>query len=438
MKLLQALVAAAAVCGASASKHVLVLLDPLLLHAIELPDDYVVTHADYTNDSTPVFLGEQRLYDDLVFLPLLKRAVANAAADRRLLLSFFEKGGNVLVVQDSADAVPEEVRLFLAESGIHAAPRGHAVGSHFGSVALGDEQVVTPRVFGSLDLPHYEGSAALLSNNRLLVPLVRAPKLSFCASAKELDLTAANTWTYGEQGFLAAGLQGLNNARLAWVGAPLLVSDELKKWVFQEKNVLKLVSAVHHPKDTPIPPKDNVYAIKNDVFYQVSVSELKDGEWVPFVPETPDDVLQVSFKMLDPYQRVNMSLAGLSVSSDEAEKDDVGVFLAQFRIPDHHGMFTFDFDYKRTGYSFLSDKQVVTVRHLANDEYKRSWEITNAWVYVASALCVIVAWFLFVVNFLFLQSEGAKVEKVTVEKVTVEKVTVETEKAKMGKAVKNT
>ena len=64
-------------------------------------------------------------------------------------------------------------------------------------------------------------------------------------------------------------------------------------------------------------------------------------------------------------------------------------------------MFTFELDYKYSGYSYLHDAKVVTVRHLANDEYKRLWEISNSWMYVASALLVVVAWFLFVVNYIY-------------------------------------
>jgi hypothetical protein len=62
-------------------------------------------------------------------------------------------------------------------------------------------------------------------------------------------------------------------------------------------------------------------------------------------------------------------------------------------------------DYQRAGLSYLLDKRIVTVRHLANDEYKRSWLIPNAWVYIASAGFVVVMWLVFVINFLYISSD---------------------------------
>ncbi|GME78778.1 unnamed protein product [Ambrosiozyma monospora] len=59
-------------------------------------------------------------------------------------------------------------------------------------------------------------------------------------------------------------------------------------------------------------------------------------------------------------------------------------------------MFTFKVDYKRPGWSYVDESAVVPVRHLANDEYPRSWEITNSWVYLASYGAVVLGWLAFV------------------------------------------
>ena len=113
-----------------------------------------------------------------------------------------------------------------------------------------------------------------------------------------------------------------------------------------------------------------------------------------------------------------MTLLGPGSSTPDGP-EDMSIFYVQFTIPDHHGMFTFELDYKRPGLSFLNDKRIVAVRHLANDEYKRSWEITNAWMYVASAGFVVIAWLVFVTIFLFIGDEK-KVERKELEKETKE------------------
>jgi oligosaccharyltransferase complex subunit beta len=107
--------------------------------------------------------------------------------------------------------------------------------------------------------------------------------------------------------------------------------------------------------------------------------------------------------MLDPYYRVTLD----KVAEDESE----AVYGTEFKIPDQHGMFTFRFDYKRPGLSFVQESEIVTIRHVANDEWPRSWELTNSWVYVASAGSVVVAWLAFVIFYLYLGESTADDKK---------------------------
>lgn len=400
-------------------------------------EKYQLSYVDYASDDAELFLGEDALFHHAVYLPSTKKIVAaKEIVNKHKLLEFFNKGGNVLAVGDGEHQVPDDVRTFLAQAGVHVAPKGFVVETHFGALDLGADNVVPNRIVAAAHAADYSGAAALLSNSELVVPLVRAPALSFCADPKAKALASDKTWTFGEQGFLAAAFQGLNNARGAWVGLPALLLRELVAWVFQERGVLKLHHVQHYRKDEPGLANRTLYRVNNDVYYTVAVSELVDGEWVPYTPAAADDVLQLSFKMLDPYQRLNLTLLGAGASVENGAIDS-SIFYVEFTIPNQHGMFTFELDYKRPGLTFLEDKRVVAVKHLANDEFRRSWEITNSWMYMASAAAVVVAWLAFVANFLFLRDAPAveTVETVEIDEKKVEKAE-KAEKAEKKKSEK--
>lgn len=390
------------------ANQVLVVFDPALTEnpqqaaeLFHLNENYNVSTIAYSEKDADLFLGESALFHHIVFLPSTKKLAAlKSIVNKHQLLDFFNKGGNVVAVSLAKHTVPEEVRAFLGQAGIFPAPKAYAVDSHFDSVQVNSSNVANSVVYPQVAPGAYVGSAALLSNSPHVIPLVTAPKLSFCADPKEEVLTKDNTWTVGEQGFLAAAFQGLNNGRVAWFGSLDLVNQSVLLWVFQERGVLKLQFVQHYKTLEPGHTNRTLYRIKDDVYYTVGVSEYVDGQWVPYVPAA-DDVLQLSFKMLDPYQRLNLTLLGPG-SSTENGPEDLSIFYVEFTLPDHHGMFTFELDYKRPGLSFIDDKRIVAVRHLANDEYRRSWEITNAWMYMSSAGLVVTAWVVFVALFMFI------------------------------------
>lgn len=394
---------------------------------LELQEHFKVSFVDYADDAAQLFLGEDAIYHHLVLLPSSKRsAAATGIVDKFKLLEFFNKGGNVLAVLSAENGLPENVRLFLNEADIYPAPKGFVVGDHFNKLSVGSDNVLEPRIIDEVKVDEYKGTAALVGNNAFALPLVKAPKTSYTASTKDAALIAEKTWTLGEQGFLAASFQGLNSARIAWVGSEQLLNEELVRWTFQEKGVLKLQFVEHYKADEPGQSNRTQYRIKNDVVYTAGISEWKRGKWIPYTPASEEDVVQLSFKMLDPYQRLNMTALGPG-SSTENGQNDLTVFFVNFTTPDHHGMFTFELDYKRPGLTFIEDSRVVTVRHLANDEYQRSWDIPNSWMYMVSFATVVVAWFLFVMNFLYIgekrpeTSLKAKVEPATKKEETTEK-----------------
>lgn len=405
------------------TKNVLVVYDDSL-HDITLPnsldattrtflkelgsiDGFKIRYKTYTDENLSLFASAGLKYDNLILLPSSKKTINDTVNfNQYSLVDFLNNNGNVLVVGGANVALPDDVRGFLNEIGIFPSPKNFRLYDHFNTeddkVVLTDSNIVNNRVISSFGEKFlYDGSAALLSNNELLFPIVKGSKTSFTSDSKSNDpLSQDKTWTFGEQGFVAAGFQALNNARLVWVGADSLLDVELAKWAFQQKGVLKLQFVQHYKKDAPENINDTLYRIKDNLIYTIGVSELVNNEWVPYEVASEEDQIQLSFKMLDPYQRLNLKKLGPGASTPNGP-DDLNIYSVDFLAPDHHGMFTFELDYKRTGLSYLSDNRVVALRHLANDEYKRSWDITNSWLYIASAVLVVAAWLLFVVNFIF-------------------------------------
>ncbi|ODV81335.1 oligosaccharyl transferase beta subunit precursor [Suhomyces tanzawaensis NRRL Y-17324] len=418
--------AASVLAAAAATPDALVLFDPQLHDLLSqnstsslskfisnLELQYKVTVKSYDDEDIKLLLEDDLAYDNLVLLPSSKKAIAaKQAVSQGQLLKYINAHGNVLVVGDATSVLPESTRVFLNELGIYPSPKNFRYQDHFhtsdsGKVALAPANVVAGNnVISQLSTSEYDGGAALISNNELIIPLVQSSKTGFTAGNKEY-LDEDTTWTFGEQGFLAVGLQALNNARVAWVGSESLLENELVQWVFQQKGVLKLQFVHHSREENPAVPDPSIYRVKEQALYTIGVSEWVDGKWAPYTVSNPENNLQVEFKMLDPYQRLDLKPLGPAASVDGLDVLDTQVYSVQFTVPDQHGMFTFGLDYKRSGLSYLEDSKVVTVRHLANDEYKRSWDITNSWLYVASAGLVVVAWFAFVVNYIYVGKTNA-------------------------------
>jgi len=370
-----------------------------------LESTFQVTYATYNDANVSLFYDDAPRYDNLVLLPTTKKSIKSKdGLNQYKLLQFINEKGNVLVVGGVSSVLPESFRVFLNELGIYPSPKNYKLFDHFhqgtNGVQLDAANIANTKLVQSLDLD-YEGSGAQITNNELIFPIIRSSSTGFTASYNAKSADQDTTWTFGEQGFVAVGLQALNNARLVWLGSEqLLTQDKITSWVFQQQGQLKL-QFVQHVNDEDHIPNPTLYRIKNQVVYTVGVSEKVDGKWVPYEVKDKEDTLQLSFRMLDPYQRLDLEPLGPVSSQEDSGVLDTYAYFVNFTIPDHHGMFTFELDYKRHGLSYLVDKRVVAVRHLANDEFRRSWDITNSWLYVASAAIVVVAWVLFVVNYVY-------------------------------------
>lgn len=365
-------------------------------------NNHEVVLRGYTDDDLSLVLGGEMIFNNLILLPTSSKKITKKdQLNKQILYKLSENSGNIIIVGDKETNYPDEIREFLNEIGIYPSPKGYSLIDHFESndnVKLTPENLGCKSILSEIDT-EYDGQSAILNNNENLISILKSSKTSVSTNDKINAIDNDNSWGVGQQSHIIVGLQSLNDGRITWLGSKDLLSNEILSWSVGSRNLLKLQFVQHHKADEPEHPDGTLYRIKDQVIYTIGVSELIDNEWKPYV--TPqDDAIQLSFKMLDPYQRLNLQPLG-ETSSTESGPLDTYVYYTNFTIPDQHGMFTFELDYKREGLSYLSDKKVVAVRHLANDEFKRSWEIPNAWFYVASAGFVVLGWLIFVIKFMY-------------------------------------
>lgn len=126
--------------------------------------------------------------------------------------------------------------------------------------------------------------------------------------------------------------------------------------------------------------------------YSIELSEYDQDHFVPF--EVPaNDALQLEFTMLSPFHRLDLEPSGRTANST--------IYSTRFTVPDQHGIFSFRVNYKRPFFSNIEEKEEVTVRHFAHDEFPRSWKITGGWVWIAGLWSVIGGFLAFVVVWLY-------------------------------------
>ena len=155
--------------------------------------------------------------------------------------------------------------------------------------------------------------------------------------------------------------------------------NEVSEWVFHEKGVLRLASRRHNRVGESEKPE--MYIINEEIEYVVLIEEYSRGQWQPY--QAVD--VQLEFSMLDPYWRLTLS---------PRNNGELGVV---FKAPDVYGVFTFNLDYHRAGYSSISDKDRIVVRPFRHDEYERY--IPAAFPYYASAFSMLGSVVLFSVLF---------------------------------------
>ena len=119
----------------------------------------------------------------------------------------------------------------------------------------------------------------------------------------------------------------------------------------------------------------------------------------------PADAVQVEFSMLSTFHRLNLNPVSLTPNST--------IFSTTFKLPDQHGIFRFEVNYKRPFFTNIDVKKEVTVRHFAHDEWPRSWEISGGWVWIAGVWITILGWVAFVAVWLWSGPRSLEPPKLT-------------------------
>ena len=174
----------------------------------------------------------------------------------------------------------------------------------------------------------------------------------------------------------------------------------LSKWVLKEVGVLRVNGVEHHKAGEVAPPQE--YTIMEDVDYAISIEELVDGKWQPF---KGSDV-QLEFVRIDPFVRVTLKNDGsefysITVYSTQSLTNSFaeGRLSTRFRVPDTYGVFKFQVDYRRVGYTHLFDVRQVSVRPLLHTQYERFSRC--AYPYYVSAASMMLGVILFSYVFLY-------------------------------------
>ncbi|KAL2269601.1 hypothetical protein VTJ83DRAFT_1785 [Remersonia thermophila] len=391
------------------------------------------------SDSLSLFHLGERSYDHIIFFPTKTKGLGPNLTPN-LLVDFLNAQGNILVTLHSNVAAPTSLAALLAELDIQLpADRAGLVVDHFhhaadnSSASAHDVLLLPPPKPVRSDVKDFfsagagpddvlafpRGMGATLGASALLNPIVRAPATAYSYNPKEQvgALTADDVFAAGTQLSLVSAFQARNSARLALVGAAEMLQDawfdaevtaaaggskkktlnrefakRLSGWTFQELGVLR-TNWIEHRLDEPGDARSNetnpnIYRIKNNVQYTISLSEYAWDSWTAFAVPDNDD-LQLEFTMLSPFHRLPLSW-DTSRSSEAAS-----AYTAHFRLPDQHGIFNFRVNYKRPFLSNIDEKNTVSVRHMAHNEWPRSFVISGAWPWIAGVAVTVAGWLAF-------------------------------------------
>ncbi|KAI1360330.1 Dolichyl-diphosphooligosaccharide--protein glycosyltransferase subunit WBP1 [Xylaria arbuscula] len=382
------------------------------------------------SESLSLFHLGERSYDHVLLFPTKAKGLGPNLTPS-VILQFINADGNILLALSGSTPVPSSLVSALLELDIHLpADRQGLVVDHFNydtTSASEKHDVLLLPTPGPLR-PDYKDFFALsgsdesgviafpnglgqtLGQGALLSPILRAPSTSYSYNPKDESEAIEDLFATGSQLSLVSALQARNSARVTVVGSADMLSDKwfdasVKKvgekssvktlnrefakavagWTFGEIGVLRVNWIEHHLNEAGQSNASNpkIYRIKNDVTYSISLSEYSWDKYIPFtVPE--NDELQLEFSMLSPFHRLKLNPI---ISSEDST-----TYSVSFKLPDQHGIFNFLVNYKRPFFNNVFEKNTVSVRHFAHDEWPRSFVISGAWPWIAGIAATVTGW----------------------------------------------
>ncbi|KAK4124885.1 Dolichyl-diphosphooligosaccharide-protein glycosyltransferase 48kDa subunit [Parathielavia appendiculata] len=403
------------------------------------------------SESLALFHLGERSYDHIILFPTKAKGLGPNLTPN-ILVDFMNAQGNILVALTSDLPTPTSLVSLLAELDIQLpADRTGLVVDHFHYDALSSPDMhdvlllPPPSATTRPDVKDFFGAGAgrdddiiafargvgaVLGSSELLTPVLRAPRTAYSYNPKEQSEVVDDLFAAGEQLALVSAFQARNSARFTLVGSAEMLQDkwfdaEVSKvgekkavktfnrefakrvsgWTFNEIGVLRVNWIEHHLDEAGATNESNpkIYRIKNDVKYTISLSEYSWTTWNPFTLPG-DDALQLEFSMLSPFHRLPLTLDAAHSS------DSASAYSVSFRLPDQHGIFNFLVNYKRPFLSNVEEKNTVSVRHMAHNEWPRSFVISGAWPWIAGLGVTVAGWLAFCALWMYSAPVGGKRE----------------------------
>ncbi|KAF6829388.1 dolichyl-diphosphooligosaccharide-protein glycosyltransferase 48kD subunit [Colletotrichum musicola] len=388
---------------------------------------FSITYETPKSESLQLFKLGERVYDHVLLFPSKIKGLGPNLTPN-ILLQFINAKGNILLTLSSTATVPTSIVSLLAELDIALpADRTGLVIDHFNYDALSAPEkhdvLALPapaqlrpglKTYFSQDgevIAFPNGVGHVLGAGQLLTPILRAPKTAYSYNPKEQAEAVDDLFAAGEQLALVSSFQARNSARFTVVGSAELLSDKwfdakvkpaggakevktwnrefakrLAGWTFHEIGVLRVNEIEHHLNEAANETNPEIYRVKNEVTYTISVSEYSWDKWNPFIVPSGDD-LQLEFSMLSPFHRLKLQA--------EDTTADAAAYAASFVLPDQHGIFNFKINYKRPFLTNIEEKNTVSVRHMAHDEWPRSYVISGAWPWLGGIFATVSGFVLF-------------------------------------------
>ncbi|KAK7890346.1 oligosaccharyl transferase glycoprotein complex, beta subunit [Exophiala xenobiotica] len=424
--------------------------------------DFQLTFESPRKEDLSLFRHGQLAYDHLLLTPPKSKGYGPSLTPK-ILLDYVNAGGNVLLGLSSESGTPSAITSLLLEFDISLpTEKTSVVVDHFNHDELsaaekhdvllldrpgplrpdavnffgGDGTIAVPRAVGQ----------TLGNTSPLLAPILKAPATAYAYDPKEGADSVEDPFATGSQLALISAMQARNSARFTvlgslemlqdkWFGASVKSSSgkndkamnqefarQLTEWTFKEVGVLKVLGVQHQEifgaskaACSTCKPVSNttevaesgeynpeIYRIKNDVKYTIEIAQYDHDHWAPFTVPA-NDALQLEFSMLSPFHRLPLTASATTPNST--------IFSTTFTTPDQHGIFAFKVNYKRPFLTSIEEKNQVTVRHFAHDEWPRSWAISGAWPWIGGLWSVIVGFLLFVVLWLYCEPPKEEMER---------------------------
>ncbi|EJT70693.1 dolichyl-di-phosphooligosaccharide-protein glycotransferase [Gaeumannomyces tritici R3-111a-1] len=402
-----------------------------------------ITYSTPKAESLQLFRLGQRTYDHAIFFPTKVKGLGPNLTPNTLL-QFVKENGNILLALSSEMAASSSIVSLLHELEIQLpAERTGLVVDHFNYDAASAPDLhdvvlvpapapVRPGVADVFAAPGEErllafprGVAQTLGQSPLLNPVLRGPRTAYSYDPKEQgdSVDPDQLFAAGQQLSLVSAAQARNSARVAVVGSAEMLADKwfdakvkpaggakdevatynrefasrISAWAFQELGVLRVNWIEHHLNEAGASNASNpsIYRVKNDVTYTISLSQYDGKAWGPFTVPAADE-LQLEFSMLSPFHRLPLKAAALQPAPKEAT-----AYSVSFKTPDQHGIFNFKVNYKRPFLTNIDTKDTVSVRHMAHDEWPRSYVISGAWPWITGIGATVTGWLAFVIVFMF-------------------------------------